>query len=126
MKSFIESGVIMASSSDFPVTIPFDPLIGIQRGITRSETGRESEKVLWPEERVSLEEMITSFTYNGAYANFLEDETGSLEVGKQADIVVLDRNLFDLPPSEISETKVLLTLVEGNVVFKDEDFDQDI
>ncbi|HET6443859.1 MAG TPA: amidohydrolase [candidate division Zixibacteria bacterium] len=126
MKSFIDSGVIMASSSDFPVTIPFAPLIGIQRGITRSETGRESEEVLWSEERVSLEEMIASFTYNGAYANFLEDETGSLEVGKQADGVVLDRNIFDLPPSEISETKVLLTLVEGNVVFKDEDFDQDI
>jgi predicted amidohydrolase YtcJ len=124
MRSFIEAGVIMASASDFPVTIPFDPLIGIQLGITRSEIGVEPEEILWPEERVTLEEMIATFTFNGAYANFLDNETGSLEVGKQADIVVLDQNLFEIPATEISQTKVQLTLVNGNVVFSDLDFEQ--
>jgi len=122
MKSFFDSGVVMASASDFPVTIPFDPLIGIQTGITRSQPGLDPQKVLSPDERVSLDEMIASFTYNGAYANYIEHETGSLEVGKRADVVVLDRNLFDIPPSEISRTQVLLTLVDGVVVFKDGDF----
>jgi predicted amidohydrolase YtcJ len=123
MRSFIEAGVIMASSSDFPVTIPFDPLIGIQLGITRSEIGLMPEEILWPEEKVTLEQMIASFTIHGAYANFLEKESGSLEIGKQADIVILDQNLFEIPVTDISETKVLLTLVDGKVVFSDPAFE---
>jgi len=119
MRSFIESGVIMASSSDFPVTIPFDPVRGIQLGMTRSEIGVVPEEVLWPEERVTLEDMIATFTINGAYANFLENETGSLEVGKQADLIVLDHNLFEIPSAEIANTKVLLTLVDGQEVYRD-------
>lgn len=120
MRSFIKCGVMMASASDFPVTIPFDPLIAIQLGITRSEIGRTPEEVLGPEERVNLEDMITSFTYNGAYANFLENEIGSIEVGKQADIVILDQNIFDIPPTEIANTNVLMTLIGGKEVYRSE------
>jgi predicted amidohydrolase YtcJ len=122
MQSFIDAGVIMASASDFPVTIPFDPLIAIQIGLTRLDIAETTEEVLWPEERASLEDLITSFTYNGAYANFLENETGSIEVGKQADIIVLDQNLFDIPANEIAKTRVLLTLVDGVEVFRASDF----
>jgi len=122
MQSFIDAGVIMASASDFPVTIPFDPLIAIQIGLTRLDIDETTEGVLWPEERASLEDLITSFTYNGAYANFLENETGSIEVGKQADIIVLDQNLFKIPPNDIAKTKVLLTLVDGQVVFMASEF----
>lgn len=122
MQSFFEAGVVMASASDFPVTIPFDPLIAIQIGITRLDIVETSEEVLYPEERTSLEDMITSFTYNGAYANFLENEIGSIEVGKQADIIVLDQNLFEIPPNKISKTKVLLTIVDGIEVFRDPAF----
>jgi len=119
MKSFLDNGVIMASASDFPVTIPFDPLIGIQSGITRSAIGSDQSEVLWPEERATLEQMIASFTYNGAYSNFIEDETGSLEVGKRADLVVLERNLFEIPPAEISRTRVLMTMIDGQEVYRD-------
>jgi predicted amidohydrolase YtcJ len=122
MKSFLDAGVAMASASDFPVTIPFDPLIGIQIGITRSEVGVTSPEVLWPDERVNLEQMITSFTYNGAYANFLENQIGSLEVGKQADFIVLDHNLFEIPLAEIADIKVLLTYVDGQEVFRSAEF----
>lgn len=118
MQSFIDVGVVMASSSDFPVTIPFDPLIAIQTGITRSGHSDSSADVLWPEERSSLEDMIVSYTFNGAYANFLERVTGSIEVGKQADMVVLDQNLFEIPSDEIARTKVLMTLVDGQVVYR--------
>jgi hypothetical protein len=124
MRSFIDAGVVMASASDFPVTIPFDPLIGIQTGITRSAISVEPEEILWPDEKVDLEEMIASFTYNGAYANYLENELGSLEVGKRADIVVLEKNLFEISSTEIAQTKVLLTLVDGEVVFRDSVFGQ--
>jgi predicted amidohydrolase YtcJ len=128
MRSFIEAGVVMASGSDFPVTVPNDPLTGIQTGVTRALPGTTSDPdavlahgesgVLWPEERVSLDDMIASFTINGAYANFLEAETGSLEVGKIADVIVLDRNLFEIPVDEISSASVLLTLFEGKEVFR--------
>ena len=122
MRSFLDAGVVMASASDFPVTIHFDPVIGIQLGITRSEIGVTRAGVLWSEERASLEQMITSFTYNGAYANFLENQIGSLEVGKQADLIVVDQNLFEIPQTEIANTKVLLTYVGGQEVFRAAEF----
>ncbi|MFC2028596.1 amidohydrolase [Chloroflexota bacterium] len=118
MRSFIEAGVVMASSSDFPVTIPFDPVIAIQTGITRTRLDDATGKALWVEERVRLEDMIKSYTHNGAYANFLENETGSIEVGKKADIIVLDQNLFDIPTNEIAKTKVLMTFIAGKEVYK--------
>jgi len=122
MQCFIDAGVVMASSSDFPVTIQFDPLIAIQLGITRSSMSESSGEVLWPEERANLEDMLRSFTYNGAYANFLENKIGSIEVGKQADVIVLDQNLFEIPATEIAATKVLLTLVDGKEIYRDLDF----
>jgi hypothetical protein len=91
-------------------------------GIMRSVDGNKTGDVLWPEERSNLKDMIQSFTYNGAYANFLEGETISIEEGKQADIVVLDQNLYGIPPTEPAKTKVLLTLVAGKEVFIDSEF----
>jgi len=126
MKSFFDKGVVVASSSDYPVTIPCNPLEAIQYGITRSEFNTtDSTEILWPEERVSLEQMIRSFTINGAYANFLENETGSIEVGKKADLVVLDKNLFEIPVNEIHKVKVLMTMFEGKEVFVDSNFNPD-
>ena len=123
MKSFFDEGVIAASSSDYPVTIPCNPLEAIQFGITRSEFNTtDSSEVLWPEERVTLEQMIRSFTINGAYANFLEKETGSIEVGKKADLIVLDKNLFEIPVTDIHKAKVLMTLFEGKEVFVDSSY----
>ena len=123
MKSFFDEGVVAASSSDYPVTIPCNPLEAIQFGITRSEFNTtDSSEVLWPEERVTLEQMIRSFTINGAYANFLEKETGSIEVGKKADLIVLDKNLFEIPVTDIYKAKVLMTLFEGKDVFVDSSY----
>jgi predicted amidohydrolase YtcJ len=123
MQSLIDTGVIMASSSDFPVTIPFDPVIAIQTGITRSSPTKSEDRILWPAESASLEDLIRSYTYNGAYANFLEEELGSLEAGKKADLIILDRNLFEIPVDHIADTKVLLTMVEGQVIHQDPVFD---
>lgn len=125
MNSFFDEGVVVASSSDYPVTIPCNPMEAIQYGITRSEFNTtDSSEILWPEERVTLEQMIRSFTINGAYANFLEKETGSIEVGKKADIIVLDKNLFEIPVTEIYKARVLITLFEGEEVYADSTFIQ--
>jgi len=117
MKSFFHAGVPVASSSDYPVTIPCDPLQAIQIGMTRSRPGDTAPgDVLWPEERVTLDEMIASFTINGAYANHLEDVTGSIETGKSADFIVCDRNLFEVPAEEISRARVVRVFFEGRPV----------
>ncbi len=117
MESFFKAGVTVTSSSDYTVTIPCDPIQAIQIGMTRSRPGStDPGAVLWPEERASLEQMIASFTINGAYANFLENTTGTIETGKSADLVVLDKNLFELPADEIGTAKVILTLFEGRQV----------
>ena len=123
MESFFRAGVVVASASDYPVTIPCNPLVGIQTGVRRSKPEtQDPHEVLWPEERASLEQMIASFTINGAYANFLEKETGSLEKGKSADLIVLDRDLFSVPDTEIQGARVLLTLFAGTEAFRDSSF----
>jgi predicted amidohydrolase YtcJ len=121
MERFFQAGVLVASASDYAVTIPCNPLKAIQIGITRSCPGTsDPREVLWPEERATLEQMIASFTINGARANFLETTTGSIEAGKMADLVVLDRNLFTVPADEIGKVKVVATFFAGKKVFPDD------
>jgi len=118
LESFFKAGVVVASASDYAVTIPCNPLRAIQIGMTRSCLGVTAAKeILWPEERATLDQMIASFTINGAYANFLEATTGSIEVGKAADLVVLDRNLFRIPVEAISQASVIMTFFQGERIF---------
>jgi len=79
----------------------------------------ETKTPFLPSERIALPEAIAAFTINAAYVNRHETETGSIEVGKFADIAILDRNLFDIPATEISDAKVLVTLFEGKTVHGD-------
>ncbi len=118
LKSLAESGAVLAGASDYPVQVPSPPLVGIMLGVIRREPGEtDPREILGPKERMTLEEMIAAYTINGAYANFLEEETGSLEVGKKADLVVLERNLFRIPAEEIGEVEVMMTIFEGKKVF---------
>jgi predicted amidohydrolase YtcJ len=121
MKSFFDSGVLVASGSDYPVTYPPDPLDAIQTGVMRWFQGpyewAKTGDVLWPAQRVTVLQMIDSFTINGAVQLKLEAETGSIEVGKSADMIVLDRNLLTVPPKQIGKGRVLLTVFKGKAVF---------
>lgn len=119
MASFFAAGVPVASASDFPVTVPSDPLAGIQVGVMRWFAGESAPgDVLWREERVGVEQMIDSFTIAGARAHGLDDETGSLEAGKSADLIVLDTNILSAPPEEIGAAAVLLTVFRGDEVYR--------
>ena len=99
-----------------------NPLDGMQVAVTRRGL-EDSTGTAWiSEELVDLPTMIACYTINGAYVNFQEAETGSIEVGRAADLVVFDGNLFEIPAQNIHQVKVLLTLLEGKEVFRDSSF----
>lgn len=116
LKSLWDAGVTVSTGTDFPVTDP-NPMLGIEAGVTRSMPGDASGRTaLWPEEGVSVERMLASYTVNGAYQNRREATTGSIVVGKCADIAVLDRDITAIDPSAIHEAHCVLTLADGRVV----------
>jgi len=119
MKRLADAGVLLASASDYPVQVPSPPLFGIMMGARRCLPGQSMPgSILGPEDRLPLADMIASFTRNGAYANFMENEIGTIEVGKKADLIVLSHNLFDLPLEAVAETLVCLTVFNGKIVFQ--------
>ena len=97
-----------------------NPLDAIEVAVTRRALGATSGPAWIPEERVDLPRMIAAYTIDGAYVSFEEKDSGSLEPGKWADLIVLDRNLFELPPHEIHTAKVLWTVLEGRTIYRDE------
>ena len=72
-----------------------------------------------PEERISVEQAVTAYTKTDAYARFAENQTGTLEVGKDADLAELSHDIFSVPHEKIGQTHVLMTMVGGKVVFTD-------
>lgn len=120
IRSVEQAGGRIAFGSDWSVSSA-DPLPQIETAVTRMSAVDDSIPVFIPEERIRLESAIAAFTINAAFVNHREQDTGSLEVGKLADLVVIDRNLFEIPPAEISAAKVLLTVLEGQPVYGDID-----
>lgn len=113
-KSYIENGIIEAAGSDVPVT-PISPWWGIWAAVARREL--KTDQVLAPEERISVEQALTLYTRNGAYAGFEENIKGSLERGKLADFIVVDRDVLTVPTDELKDVKVLQTFVGGRKVY---------
>lgn len=136
LQSFFREGVITAGSDDYPVSGAVNPFEAIQIGITRQVSKkimkelhldyRYEERPVYgtpanyARERTSLENMFLAYTINGAYACFLEEKTGSLEVGKSADFIVINKDIFDIPVSELENVKVLQTYFKGNCVYNAE------
>jgi predicted amidohydrolase YtcJ len=114
--SVVRTGAVVSGGSDWSVS-SLNPLDAIEVGITHRPPDHPTQPAWHPAERVDLATMIAMYTINAAYANHQERETGSIEVGKTADLVVLDRNLFEIDPAEIHEARVLRTLLEGKTVF---------
>lgn len=111
MKSIVDAGVVLASGSDCPIEDP-SPILGLHALVTRNG--------FIPEESLSMEEALKTYTINAAYAAFEENVKGSIEVGKLADFVVLDKNPLEVPKDEIKEIRVLETIIRGRSVFKKE------
>ncbi len=114
-----QAGAHLAFGSDFPVE-QVDPMLGIYAAVTRQDLDGEPPGGWLPDQRVTAEVAVSGFTVDAAWAGFAEDEVGSLEMGKRADFVVLDRNLFEIDPADIPDTKVLATYLDGEAVYRAE------
>ncbi|HEV8385488.1 MAG TPA: amidohydrolase family protein, partial [Candidatus Acidoferrales bacterium] len=113
-KSYSENGIIAGAGSDVPVT-PLSPWWGIWAAVARRELN--TGEVIAPEERLTVREALQLYTRNGAYIGFEETKKGSLEPGKLADFIVLDRDVLTVPAEELKDMRVLKTFVGGELVY---------
>jgi predicted amidohydrolase YtcJ len=120
MKSIINGGGMVTLGSDFPVDeIGNEPLKGIEMSVTRKIFGESDCPVLQPfEEALTVEEAIAAYTINGAYQLHMEDKIGSVEVGKYADFVILEQNLFAVENHRIFQVPIWATIMNGMNVFQ--------
>ncbi|WP_195282984.1 amidohydrolase [Harryflintia acetispora] len=130
LRSLFEAGIVVTNSSDEPSTVDPNPFQAIEAGVTRNLYSPEKYGVepitdaddpkwlLGPDERVSVLEMVRSYTINAAYAMFKEDMLGSLEVGKYADFLELSQDIFHCDPLMIERTRVLRTVFDGEIVYE--------
>jgi predicted amidohydrolase YtcJ len=112
-RDFIDQGIIAAFGSDAPVTF-LDPLLGIHAAVNRESIGGN---VVGGNQQISVKEAVRAYTWNGAYASFEEGNKGSIEVGKLADFVVLNKSILEEPISRIKDLEVVLTMVDGEVLY---------
>jgi len=115
--SLVRDGAIVVSGSDWAVSSA-NPFLQIETVVSRKDPLNSDDRAFIPEERVSLPEAIAMLTIDAAWVNHSEADTGSIEVGKYADLAVLDRNLFDIEVEAISDTQVMMTLFGGKLVFE--------
>jgi len=117
IKSFMDAGAVVSFGSDCPV-VTNNPFVGIYRAVTRVHNDGKPEGGWNPEQKISMEDALHAYTLNGYYGVKREHELGTLEKGKLADLIVLDQNLFAIDPERIRETNVVLTMVDGDIVYE--------
>ncbi|TSA36635.1 MAG: amidohydrolase [Porphyromonadaceae bacterium] len=118
-RSLLHAGATLAFGSDWYVAPPV-PLEGIQAAVTRQTLDGANTGGWVPAEKITVQEALIAYTINGAYASFDEHRKGTLEPGKLADFVILDRDIFSIPHETIKDTKVIMTVVGGKVVYNSE------
>jgi predicted amidohydrolase YtcJ len=112
-----QNGAQLVFGSDYPI-VDLNPMIGIYRAVTRKHEDGTPAGGWNPQHKITLAQALKHYTKSPAYGNFRENELGTIEAGKKADITILDRNLFECDPEEIKESKVLLTLMDGRRVYQ--------
>ena len=117
IRSIHDSGGTIVGGSDWAVTT-MNPLIAIETAVTRKDPSNRVQGTLNKNERMDLTEMLKAYTINAADLMHQGHLTGSLETGKYADLIILERNLFEIPLEEIGEVKVIETVLEGTTVFR--------
>jgi len=119
-RALVDAGVRLALGSDFPVE-QVNPMLGIYAAVSRQDLEGSPAGGWYPDQALSREEAIRGFTLNAAWAAFMEHQVGSLEVGKRADFIVLDRDLMTVDVTQIPGTQVLETWLDGQRVWQKAD-----
>ena len=117
-RSLLDSGATLAFGTDWTVA-PLNPLLSIYAAVTRRTLDGKNPNGWVPEQKITVEETVRAYTLGSAYAEFQENVKGSITAGKLADIVLLSRDIFKIDPNEIENVKVVMTMVDGRVVFED-------
>ena len=118
LKTQLKHGAVLALGSDCPVEV-IDPLLGIHAAVTRRRADGSPGPDGWhPEQRLTVEEAVRGFTWGAAYAAGLEGKLGSLQIGKLADLTILDRDIFAMDPMDILNVRVMGTIVGGQFVWR--------
>jgi predicted amidohydrolase YtcJ len=115
--SFLANKVLLSFGSDWTVG-PLNPLLGIYAAVTRRTTDGKNPGGWFPEQKISVPEAVKAYTINNAYAAFEESTKGSITAGKLADLVVLERDIFDVRPEDIADVLIDLTIVDGIIVYR--------
>ncbi|MCC7243336.1 MAG: amidohydrolase [Acidobacteria bacterium] len=118
--SLLKAGARLAFGSDWPV-VGLDPLLGIFVAVNRTSVDGEPDGGWGPDERLSLAEAIRAFTSGGAWASFDDQRKGAIERDMLADIVILSEDVFALPPESLLEAQVVVTIMDGKVVYRRRD-----
>jgi predicted amidohydrolase YtcJ len=116
-QKLLKSGAIIANGSDFPVEEP-NPMLGFYAAITRQDPSGNPPNAWQPDQRMSREETLKSFTIDAAFAAHAEKELGSLAPGKLADLIVLSKDVMTVAPKEILSTTVTTTVIGGKIVYE--------
>ena len=118
-RSLLDAGAVLAFGSDWTVA-PMNVREGLYAALTRRTFDGANPDGWVPEEKIGLEEALTAYTYGSAYAGFMEEKVGRLEPGKYADLAVLSHDLFQTDPLELPQVGVELTMVNGEIVYRNE------
>lgn len=114
-RSLLKSGAVLAFGSDWTVA-PLNPMEGLKAAVTRQTLDGKHPDGWTPEQKLTLDEAVRAYTLGSAYAEFADQVKGTITPGKLADIVMLDRDLYQTDPGEIDKARVLLTIMDGRVV----------
>ena len=116
-RTLLDTGARLAFGSDWTVA-PLDPILGVYAAVTRRTLDGKHPDGWVPEQKISVAEALRAYTAGNAYATFDETRRGTLVPGADADLVVLDRNLFTMPPDSLDRARVRYTIVGGRVVYR--------
>lgn len=115
-KSLIDAGAVVSFGTDWPV-VDLNPMLGLYAAVTRRTDDGKNPNGWLPEQKLTIEEAIKSYTINSAYAAFQENVKGSIEPGKLADMVVLSNDILTIDPVKIKDVKVDMTIFDGKIVY---------